>query len=165
MKKIGIYYGSSTGTTSEAAEKIAKVLGVTSENVFDVAKTAPSSVADYDLLVLGTSTWGSGDIQDDMSDFLDGLSALDLEGKEIGLFGCGDEGMSETFCDGVGEMYERLKGTNAKIIGEFPAACYDYRHSRAILDGAQAVGLLLDEVNHPNLSDERIEQWCKLISK
>ncbi len=91
MKKIGIFYGSSTGITSEVAEDIAKFMGVGSNDVHDVAKSAPSDVAGYDVLILGSSTWGAGNLQDDWYDFLDGLEVLDLEGKVVALFGCGDE--------------------------------------------------------------------------
>ena len=49
--KIGIFYGSSTGTTAEVAEKIAKQLGVDAADVYDVAKVGPVS---YTHLTLPT---------------------------------------------------------------------------------------------------------------
>ena len=45
MKKIGIFYGSSTGVTAEVAEEIAKRLGVAEADVHNVAKSSPSDVA------------------------------------------------------------------------------------------------------------------------
>ena len=74
--KIGIFYGSTTGTTAEVAGKIAKVMGVESADVHNVAETAPSRLGDYDLNLVGSSTWGSGEVQDDMASFLDGVKAL-----------------------------------------------------------------------------------------
>ena len=65
-----------------------------------------ASLPPYDVLIFGCSTWGDGDMQEDMHDFLDGVAAMDLKGKKIALFGCGDDTMSETFCNGVGEMYQ-----------------------------------------------------------
>ena len=59
MKKIGIFYGSTTGTTENIARKLAALLSVDSADVHDVAKTAPSAVGRYDILVLGTSTWAT----------------------------------------------------------------------------------------------------------
>ena len=38
MKKIGIFYGSTTGTTESVARIIAKKLGVSDENVHDASK-------------------------------------------------------------------------------------------------------------------------------
>lgn len=163
MKKIGIYYGSTTGTTEELAYKIAKSLGVTEADVHNVAKSSPSSVADYDVLLLGTSTWGSGELQDDWYDFAAGLSELDLSSTKIALFGCGDETMADTFCSGVGELYKRLKDTGATFIGEFNTDGYNFSHSDAVIDG-KAVGLLIDQVNHSGLTDARVADWTRQLS-
>ena len=78
---IGIYYGSSTGNTEAAANDIAAALGVDAANIHNVGDTDASTVADYDTLLLGSSTWGAGDLQDDWYDFLDNLKAQDLAGK------------------------------------------------------------------------------------
>lgn len=158
MSKIGIFYGSTTGETKEAAFEIAKAMGVDEADVHDVAQSAPSDVAPYDVLLLGSSTWGNGDLQDDWYDFIDGLQALDLENKIVALFGCGDETMSETFGGALGIIYDRLQPTHANVIGAFPADVYHFDHSPAER-GGRIVGLLLDNVNHPELTPERIKAW------
>lgn len=162
MKKTGIFYGSSTGTTREVAKKLGEALGVDSADIFDVAVAKPSDLDGYDLILFGCSTWGAGDMQDDMHDFLDGVQAIDLSGKEIALFGCGDENMSSTFCDGVGEMRQMLIPTRARFLPGFPADDYNFRSSKAVIDG-RVVGLLIDQANHPALTDSRIQQWAKII--
>lgn len=164
MKKIGIFYGSSTGMTAEVAEDIAKLMGIGSNDVHDVAKSAPSDVAGYDVLVLGSSTWGAGDLQDDWYDFLDGLEVLDLEGKDVALFGCGDESMSDTFCGALGELYMRLQKTGARFIGYFNADGYSFDESPAFIDGVY-VGLLLDQVNHEELTEARLKAWTEQLKK
>lgn len=158
MKKFGIFYGSTTGVMADVAKRIAEKLGVSADNVHDVASTAPSAVGDYENLIFGTSTWGSGEEQEDWLDFLNGLDVVDLRGKRIALVGVGDETMSDTFCSGVGEIYNRLKNSGAYFIGSYPADAYHFNHSEAIVDG-KPVGLLLDEVNHPDLTDGRIDGW------
>ncbi len=160
--KVGIFYGSTTGTTERIAGEIAKAMGVPTEDVHDVAKSRPSDVAQYDVLLLGSSTWGSGDLQDDWYDFLSGLEVLDLNNKIIALFGDGDETMSDTFCGAVGEIYDRLQKTGANFIGAFPADCYTYDTTPAEKDGL-IVGLLLDEVNHPDLTPGRISAWTEQL--
>lgn len=161
--KTGIFYGSTTGTTRKIAETIAERLGVPSEDVHDVANVGPSAVAPYDLLICGTSTWGNGELQTDWLDFLDGLEMEDLSGKKVALFGSGDETMADTFCSGVGELYKRIKRTGAQFVGSYPANVYKFNHSEAIVDGAP-VGLLLDEVNHPDLTPGRIDGWLLTLS-
>lgn len=162
MKKTGIFYGSETGTTKSVAERIAKLLNVAAEDVHDVADTPPSLLGDYELDVVGSSTWGSGELEQDWYGFIDGAKVLDLKGHKIAIFGCGDESMSDTFCDAVGEIYDELQPTGAQFIGEFNADGYDFLHSAAD-KGGKIVGLLLDEVNHPELTDNRIKQWTYLL--
>ena len=166
MKKSGIFYGSSTGTTEQIAKRIGQLLGVDEADIHDVANTAPDKVNDYDVLILGTSTWGSGDLEDDWYDFLDGLQALDLKGKKAALFGCGDETMSDTFCSGVGELYERLKPTGIQFIAPYDTIGYTFSESKAKPEGSlEAYGLLLDEVNHPELTETRLRGWLELVKK
>lgn len=164
MKKTGIFYASATGTTADIARRIAKALGVADADIHDVADTAPDRFGEYDTIIIGSSTYGSGDLEDDMADFLDGASALALKGMKIAVFGCGDETMSDTFCNAVGTIYKRLEGTGATMIGEFPPTGYTFEASSAA-DGATMVGLVIDEVNHPELTDKRIAQWLEQISK
>ena len=164
MKNTGIFYGSTTGTTLEVAEMIAKCLGIKESDIHNVATTAPSEVAAYDLLLLGTSTWGDGEMQDNMDDFSHGLEVMDLSGKEIALFGCGDESMSDTFCNSVGEIYHRLHDTHAQFVGPFNNAGYDYEYSSSDVNG-MIVGLCIDEVSHPEETEGRIKAWCEEIKK
>lgn len=162
MKKAGIFYGSETGTTADVAVRIAAALGIPEEDIHDVARTAPSLLGDYKLDILGSSTWGSGELQSDWYDFLDGAKALDLKGHSIAIFGCGDISMSDTFCNAVGLIYDAMKATDADMVGAFNADGYDFDSSEARRDDTY-VGLLLDEVNHPELSAPRIAQWTDSI--
>lgn len=162
MKKTGIFYGSTTGNTKSVAEKIAHNLDIPATDVVDVAKAAPSDVAPFDVLLLGSSTWGSGELQDDWYDFIAGLEALDLKGKKIGIFGCGDETMADTFCNAIGIIYDRLQKTGAEFIGAFNTDGYEYSETEAKVDGT-IVGLLIDEVNHSDLTDGRVKAWCEEI--
>ena len=63
MKKIGIFYGSTTGTTEAVAEQIASHLGGGSSEVYNVGNTDAKVAEEYELLILGSSTWGSGELQ------------------------------------------------------------------------------------------------------
>ena len=57
MKTIGIFYGSSTGTTEGIAKRIAEKLGVEDKDIHDVSNASPADVAPYEILLLGCSTW------------------------------------------------------------------------------------------------------------
>ena len=159
MKKIGIFYGSTTGTTEAVARRLADKLGA---EVNDVCKISVEQVAQYDVLLLGTSTWGDGELQDDWYDGIKVLKKADLSGKMVGLFGCGDsESYADTFCDGMGLLYEDLKDTGCRILGSVSEADYTYGSSVAVIDG-EFVGLALDEVNEPDKTEARMDAWVEM---
>ena len=159
MKKTGVFYGSSSGTTEDVAQRIATLLGISSDDVYNVGDAPVSAVAPYDVLLLGTSTWGAGDLQDDWDSFLPKLKKVDLSGKVIALFGTGDSSsFGDTFCDGIGIIYKQLKDTGATFAGTVPVDGYTFDSSEAVVDGV-FVGLPLDELNEDSLTDTRISQW------
>ncbi len=164
MKKIGIFYGSTTGTTENVAHMIAKCLGVEQSDVHNTASTPPSATAGYDVLILGASTWEAGDLQDDMDTFLDGLQVIDLSGKMVAIFGCGDDSMSDTYCNSVGEIYHRLHDTHAEFFAPFNNDGYTYNNSESDIKG-MTVGLCIDNVNHPEDTEVRIKEWCADIKQ
>ena len=119
MKKMGIIYGSSTGTCESIAQTIAGKLGVASADVIDASKITTEKVGGYDILLLGTSTWGDGELQDDWYDAIKTVKAADLNGKIVALFGCGDsESYCDTFCDGMGVLYDQLKNSGCTFVGD-----------------------------------------------
>ena len=62
MKKTVVVYGSSTGVCENIANIIGEKLGAEVINVPDFSN---DTVSNYDNLILGTSKWGAGDLQDD----------------------------------------------------------------------------------------------------
>ena len=163
MKKYGIFYASNTGTTADVASRLAEIMGIAGEDIHNVADTAPSELGQYETIIIGSSTWGDGDFEDDMYDFIDGAQALDLHGHRVAVFGCGDQTMSDTFCNAVGKLYHKMKGTGATMIGEYPAVGYNFRHSDASV-GDTMRGLVLDQVNHPEYTDRRLREWAALLA-
>ena len=165
MKKMGIIYGSSTGTCESIAQTIAGKLGVASADVIDASKITTEKVGGYDILLLGTSTWGDGELQDDWYDAIKTVKAADLNGKIVALFGCGDsESYCDTFCDGMGVLYDQLKNSGCTFVGAVPADEYSYSSSIAVIDG-KFVGLALDDVNESDKTEERINNWMEEIKK
>lgn len=165
MKTIGIFYGSSTGTTEDIAKRIAAKLGVDASNLYDVAKASPSDLAGYEVLMLGSSTWGAGDLQDDWYDFLAKIKKLDLSGKLVAIFGCGDSSsFSDTFCDAIGTIYTDLQATGCTFIGSVSIDGYSFDDSTAVIDG-KFVGLPLDELNEDDQTNPRIDQWIDALKQ
>lgn len=166
MKKTGIFYGSSTRTCEDLANQIADKMGVAASDVYSADKLSADLVKEYDLLILGTSTWGDGELQDDWYDGIKVLKSADLSFKSIALFGCGDsESYCDTFCDGMGILYEDLKDSGCSFIGnKVGTDGYSFSSSIAVVNGA-FVGLALDEVNESDKTAERIDNWTAELKK
>ena len=159
--KMGIIYGSTTGNTRQAAEKIGAIFS--QAEVLSVADV--NSFEDYDVMILGSSTWGLGDLQDEWDSAIGKLEASSLIGKKVALFGLGDQlGYPDTFVDAIGKLGHAAQVAGANLIGAWPAAGYDCETSEA-LEGDLFCGLALDEENQSRLSAERIQTWCNLIEK
>ena len=150
MKTIGIFYGSSTGTTEGIAKRIAEKLGVEDKDIHDVSNASPAD---------------AGDLQDDWDSYLGKLKKLDLSEKTVALFGCGDSAsFSDTFCDAIGTIYSDLRNTGCKFIGAVDASGYSFDSSTACING-MFVGLPLDEMNEDDQTEGRIDQWLASIRK
>ena len=161
MNATIVIYGSSTGTCEAIAEKIAQKLGCEVINVQDLTAEV---VNNNQNLILGTSTWGAGELQDDWYDGLKILQQTDLSGKTIALFGCGDcESYGDTFVGGIGELYNSIKASGARFVGAVNTDDYSFDDSEAVVDG-KFVGLPLDDVNEDDKTDTRIEAWITDIT-
>ena len=158
----GIFFGSSTGNTEELANEIASKLGVAAADVHNVGSVSADKTAAYDCLLLGSSTWGLGDLQDDWMDFVESLKNENLAGKKVGLFGCGDSSSyPDTFCDALGVIKEELGGTGCTFIGAMDAAGYSETESKAF-EGGQVIGLAVDD-DKPGKTAERLDAWAVAI--
>lgn len=165
MSKIGIFFGSTTGNTEELAERVAKVFGVTGENVHNVADAEAADMANYEVLLLGSSTWGVGDLQDDWEDFLPKAADQDLSGKKIAFFGCGDSfGHDDTFCNSLAKIKAGLSSTGAAFIGAISKDLYTYDETECE-EGDQVIGLLTDADNESDKTDERLEAWSEAVKQ
>lgn len=159
MKKTIVVYGSSTGTCESIANTIGSKLGAEVINVSDLSAEV---IEANDNLLLGTSTWGAGELQDDWYDGLETLKGADLGGKTVALFGCGDaESYSDTFCGAMAEIYNAVNGS-AKVVGAVSTDGYTFDDSEAVVDG-NFVGLALDDVNESDRTEARIDAWIESI--
>ncbi|MGG7048792.1 MULTISPECIES: flavodoxin FldA [unclassified Campylobacter] len=157
---IGIIFGSSMGNTEEAAQFLGENLGLENE-VLNVCDVTPAKINSYDKLILGTSTWGSGDLQDDWDAF--DFEALNLSGKTVAVFGMGDsQSYSDEYCNGMAKLYDVVIKAGAKVVGSVSTDGYNFDSSDSVRDG-KFVGLALDADNESEKTEERITNWIEQI--
>lgn len=164
MKRTCIVFGSTTGTCEGIASKIANKLDIAPNDIINVNDFNADMIAQYDNFLLGTSTWGAGDLQDDWySGALKIFQDSDLKGKTVAIFGCGDSvSYADTFCGGMAELYNAVTKSGATVIGSVDTTGYMSDESSAVVEG-KFVGLALDEDNESNKTDERIDKWVEQI--
>jgi len=156
-----LFFTSSTGNSEEIAGKIASELG--GIEVFDLSSTSVDKINEFDKVVIGGSTWGEGELNDDFDEIWDDFAAIDFSGKTVALFGLGDqEGYGEDFCNALGIIYEQVSSAGATIVGSTSTDGYEYDDSKAEIDG-NFVGLVIDEDNQDDLTDDRISAWAENI--
>lgn len=158
-----IFYASSTGNTEHVANKIKEKLD--DFELIDIASDGVSKIKECNTLIIGTPTWGEGDLQDDWEDCFDEIQGMDFSGKTVALFGLGDQdNYYDEFVNAMGTMYETLKENGANIVGFTSIEGYEFEESSAEIDG-EFVGLVLDEDNQGELTDSRIDNWINEIKK
>ncbi len=156
MSKTIVVYGSTTGTCESIAQTLGSKLGA---EVIDVASLSADQLQEADNILLGTSTWGAGELQDDWYDGVETVKGADLSGKQVAIFGCGDSaGYSDTFCGAMKELYDAAQEAGATLVGAVSTDGYTFDDSDAVVDG-KFVGLALDDVNEDDQTAGRIDAW------
>ena len=160
MAKIGIFYGSTEGNTERVVNKIQEALG--GEDVatlHNVNSASGEDMVDYEGLILACPTWEIGELQEDWDSFINELDDVDFAGKKITYLGLGDaDGYPDTFIDAPGMIHEKIADSGATFLGAWPTDGYDFEESRSIVDD-KFLGLVIDEDNQSNLTDERVATW------
>lgn len=162
MNKIALLYSSQTGSTEEVAKNIIKKLNG-SAKLFNAFNASIDDFEDYTHIIIGSSTTGIGEMQPELEDLLIDL-APKLSGKTIAIFALGDaESHADTFAGSMKYVYDEIVDSGCTIVGGWPDEGYDHDNSPAVVDG-KFVGLPIDEVNEPELTESRVDEWLKLIA-
>lgn len=105
MALAKIVYASMTGNTEEIADIVADKLRELGLDV-DVDECTTVDADDFleaDVAIVATYTYGDGELPDEIMDFYEDLSGLDLSGKFYGVVGSGDTFYDE-FCKAVDDF-------------------------------------------------------------
>lgn len=166
MAKIGLFYGSDTGSTEMVAAQIVTLLGTDIIDCCDVAYASRKDLEKYDHLIIGLSTWYSGDLQSDWDDFYKSFKKIDFKRKKVAFFGLGDQVVyGDYFIDGVGILSKVVKKNGGEIIGKWSTEGYMHNHSKAEKVKGWFSGLAIDEENQSELTNERIITWTGQLTE
>lgn len=172
MQKIGMFFGTETGTTRLIAKKIYKLVGdEIAAKPINVNRITPEEMLQYDALILGTPSYGVGDIpglsagclERNWEEFLAQLGTPDLSGKRIAMFGLGaQERYSERFASSLIALYRVFEELGAEMIGDWSTDGYEFEHSASVVDD-RFVGLVIDQRTQGMYTEERLNAWVEQI--
>lgn len=176
MNRIGIFFGTDTGTTRLIAKRIAKnIKGRLGDEAVDkplnVNRIDAEQLLSYKALILGTPTYGEGllpGLESDnneasWTDLLPKIDGKDFSATRIALYGLGDqEKYPDHFVDGIRLLHDVFSASGAELVGGCTTEGYDFNHSRAAVEG-RFLGLALDQHLQHLLTDERIDRWLDEI--
>lgn len=165
MSRIGLFFGSTYGNTKKVAQMIQAQLGEDRVALVDVEEASPESLEEYDVLILGTSTYGLGALQEHWADFIWELDDVDLTGKTVALFGLGDQvGYGESFQNAMRTIYDKVLEKGARVVGMWPDEGYTYKGTTAVIDG-KFVGLPIDMDRQRDLTEDRVARWSTQLKQ
>ena len=81
-------------------------------NTEEIADIVADKLREADIVIVATYTYGDGELPDEMMDFYEDLSGLDLSGKVYGVVGSGDTFYDE-FCKAVDDFDAAFAATGA----------------------------------------------------
>ena len=162
MTPIGLFYGSNTDYTRLVVDQIIEEFELVAPNlltIHNVAKTPLDKMLTYDFLIIGCPTWNIGQLQDDWDNHFLELDSLHLVGKQIAIFGLGDQyGYPESFCDAIGILGRKFIAQGAELVGYTSTNGYEFSYSAGVEDD-RFMGLALDDENDSDATPDRISEW------
>lgn len=107
--RLAIVYSSVTGNTEQLAEMIQKAAldqGFRTE-LYRIEEFSLAAILDYDVVLIGTYTWGSGEIPEEMHSLYQAVEKLSRKEQWTAVFGTGDSFFAE-FCGAVDRFRDML---------------------------------------------------------
>lgn len=171
MTKIGIFFGTDTGRTRRVAKLIAQKLGEAAAAPVNINRVTAADLAPFRALILGTPTLGDGQLPGIESgsqtagwlEFMPQLEGQDWSGKTVAIFGLGDQDKyPDEFVDAIALLHDAVTACGARVVGDTAIEGYRFKVSLAEVDG-RFLGLALDQVNQPTLTEARVDAWLAQI--
>ncbi|CAN2252101.1 flavodoxin [Bacillus vallismortis] len=118
MGKILLVYATMSGNTEAMADLIEKGLQEAEAEAdrYEVMDIDDAELFnDYDHIMMGTYTWGDGDLPDEFLDLAEDMDEIDFSGKTCAVFGSGDTAY-EFFCGAVDTLEAKIKERGGEIV-------------------------------------------------
>jgi flavodoxin I len=160
--KIALVYSKHSEHTAAVAALIQEQLTIKATEV-NVEDAPFDALLNFDLLILGASTWFDGELPNYWDEYLPGLEDKDFSGKKIALFGLGNQtGYPENYQDAIGILADFFESRGAEIIGHTNTDGYQFESSASIRNG-KFCGLAIDSSFTENQIKSLVSDWLSII--
>lgn len=172
MAKVGIFFGTDTGNTRRVAKDIATSLGALAAKPVNVRNASVEDLLQYPVLILGTPTYGEGELPgldfgtstESWAEFLPKLAGHDFTGKTVAIYGLGNQkSYPDDFISAVYYLHEQFSQCGATLVGAWSTEGYNFKRSKAVVDD-QFLGLALDQESQKDQSPQRLAAWLDSIA-
>lgn len=116
MKTL-LIFATSTGSTIDVTHCIASEFSQKDKEitVINALNVKPEEINDYDLIILGSSTWGEGELPEAFTRLVEKLSSHKFTDKKFAVFGLGDATYTY-FCGAADHLENFVKQVEGKLI-------------------------------------------------
>ena len=89
---------------------------------------------------------------------------IDFTGIKTAYFGLGDQlGYPDSFVDGIGILAEVVLKNGGEVFGSWSTEGYDFDESLGVNPDGDFYGLVIDDDNQHEMTDERVDKWLSQI--
>ena len=164
QQKLAIIYGSDTGATENVANLLVEKIKPLEIDLLEVSNVSPDDFLEYDIIIMGIPTWYIGELQSDWDYFFPKFKEIDFTGKKTAFFGLGDQlGYPDSFVDGIGILAEVVLKNGGEVFGYWSNEGYDFDESLGVAPNGDFYGLVLDDDNEHEMTEERVDKWLSQI--
>ncbi len=164
-KNIAIIYGSDTGATENVAKLIHEKIGEDIVDLLEVNRISPDDFRKYKTILIGVPTWYIGELQSDWDYFFPDFKKIDFTGIRTAYFGLGDQlGYPDSFVDGIGILAKVVLDNGGEVFGSWPTDGYDFDESLGVNPDGDFYGLVIDDDNQHEMTEERVDKWLSKIN-
>jgi len=159
MPSVGIFFASTSGRTESVADRIARHLTPLRPEMHRIESSQPVDLLRFDVLILGSPTYGRGQMHHEWLSWKDHVARIDLSEKAVGLFVLGDQRFhGRTFAGAVDHLCDLVQSTGTRPRAQWPTDGY---HAPGLEQRAAPFpGLVVDEINQRRSTEQRVQRWC-----
>lgn len=165
MSVITIIFATSSGTTRQVAEEMARLLG-TRTRLIDLATFSwgdDCSVLVNDLVIAGGPSYGRGDWHHLWSSRFDEVAPILVASGRVALFGLGDTRFhGDTFCGGLDRLHCAVAALGVDPVGLTAPGRHVYRSTPSLRNGSFP-GLVIDHRLDRRALPSIVGEWLESL--